>query len=64
MTRVTYEIASSAFHSIRFLQLLAEESDDDSFRIAKLNDLYVDDLLSRSSDKESAVQLQNGFIKS
>ena len=48
MTRVTYGIASSAFHSIRYLQVLAEESDDYSFRIATLNDMYVDDLLSGS----------------
>ena len=38
MTRVTYGIASSAFQAIRPLQVLAEESDDDSFRIATLND--------------------------
>ena len=62
MTRVTYGIASSAFHSIRPLQVLAEESDDDSFRIATLNDMYIDDLLSGSSDTESAIQLQDGFI--
>ena len=63
MTRVTYRIASSAFHSIRPLQVLAEVSDDDSFRIATLNDMYVDDLLSGFSDTESAIQLQDGFIK-
>ena len=62
MTRVTYLIASSAFHSIRPLQVLAEESDDDSFRIATLNDMYVDDLLPGSSATESAIQLQDGFI--
>ena len=62
MTRVTYGFASSAFHSIRPLQVLAEESDHDSFRIATLNDMYVDDLLSGSSDTESAIQLQVGFI--
>ena len=62
MTRVTYGIASSAFHSIRPFQVLAEESDDDSFRRATLNDMYVDDLLSGSSDTESAIQLQDGFI--
>ena len=63
MTRVTYGIASSAFHSIRLLQVLAEESDDDSFRIATLNEMYVDDIFSGSSDSESAIQLQDGFIK-
>ena len=62
MTRVTYGIASSAFHSIRSLQVFAEESDDDSIRIATLNDMYVDDLLTGSSDTESATQLQDGFI--
>ena len=62
MITVTYGIASSAFHSIRPLQVLAEESDNDSFRIATLNDMYVDDLLSGSSDTESAIQLQVGFI--
>ena len=63
MTRVTYGIASSAFHSIKLLQVLAEECNDDSFTIATLNDMYVDDFLSGSSDKESAIQLQDGFIK-
>ena len=33
MTRVTYGIVSSAFHSIRPLEALAEKSDDESFRI-------------------------------
>ena len=42
--------------------MLAEESDVDSFRIATLNEMYVDDLLSGSSDTESAIQLQDGFI--
>ena len=62
MTRVTYGIASSAFLSIRPLQVLAEESDDDSFRTATLNDMYVDDLLSGASDSELAIPLQDEFI--
>ena len=40
--------------------MLAEDSDDDSFRIATIKE--VDELLSRSSDTESAFQLQDGFI--
>ena len=62
MTRVRYGIAFLAFQSIRSLQVLAEESDDDLFRIATLNDMFVDELLSGSSDSESAIQLQDGFI--
>ena len=62
MTRVTHEIASLAFHSIKPLQVLAEEKDDDSFNIATLNDMYVDNLLSGFSDTESAIQLHDGFI--
>ena len=62
MTRNTQGIAFSALHSIRPLRVLAEESDVDSIRIATLNEMYVDDLLSGSSDTESAIQLQDGFI--
>ena len=43
--------------------MLAEESDDDSLGIATLNDMYKDDLLSGSSDTESAIQLKDEFIK-
>ena len=46
MTRVRYGIAFLAFQSIRPLQVLAEESDDDLFRIATLNDMFVDELLT------------------
>ena len=61
-TEVTYGYASSAFQSIKPLQMLAEETEDDSFRIATLNYMYVRDLLSGSSDTESAIQLQDRFI--
>ena len=56
------ELLLQPFHSIRPLQVLAEESDDDSFTIATLNDMYVDDLFPGSSDTESAIQLQHGFL--
>ena len=62
MTRVRYGISFLAFQSIRPLQVLAEESDDDLFRIATLNDMFVDELLSGTSDSESAIQLPDGFI--
>ena len=41
MTRVTYGIVSSAYHSIRPLEALAKKRDDDLFRIAKLKYMYV-----------------------
>ena len=45
--RVTYGIASSSFHSIRPLQILAEETTNTKLRLSLTTDMYVDDLLTR-----------------
>ena len=46
MTRVTYRIASSAFHSVRPLQVLAEDVTDKNVQLGIMTDMYVDDLLT------------------
>ena len=47
MTRVTYGIASSSFHSIRPLQVLAEETTNTKLRLSLTTDMYVDDFTYR-----------------
>ena len=58
MTRVTYGIASSAFHSIRVLRELARIENNSIVSPVILRDFYVDDLLSGSSSIEEAKALQ------
>ncbi|XP_075241729.1 uncharacterized protein LOC142336702 [Convolutriloba macropyga] len=62
MTRVTYGIASSAFHSIRPLQVLAEDVTDKNVQLGITTDMYVDDLLTGAPDLESAMKLQHSII--
>ena len=65
MTRVTYGITSSAFHSIRPLQVLAEDVTDKIVQLGittDMYDMYVDDLLTRAPDLESAMNLQDSII--
>ena len=62
MTRVTYGIASSAFHSIRPLQVLAEDVTDKNVQLGITTDMYVDDLLTGAPDRESAMKLQDSII--
>ena len=62
MTRVTYVIASSAFHFIRPLQVLAEEVTDKNVQLGIKTDMYVDDLLTGAADLESAMYLQDPII--
>ena len=57
MTRVTYGIASSSFHSIRSLQETANRLSDDSLKRAILHDFYVDDYLGGAADNYSARKL-------
>ena len=57
MTRVTYGIASSSFHSIRSLQETANRLSDDSLKRAILHDFYVDDYLGGAADNDSARKL-------
>ena len=63
MTRVTYGIASSSYHSIRSLQETAKSTNDERVAQALLNDFYVDDFLSGSDNEFEAEQLQDGLIK-
>ena len=62
MTRVTYGIASSAFHSFRPLQVLAEDVTDKNVQLGIITDTYVDDLLTGAPDLESAMKLQDSII--
>ena len=62
MTRVTYGIASSSYHSIRPLTALADSCTNSNLRLAINNDMYVDDLLTGSSEVEHAAQLKDEII--
>ena len=62
MTRVTYGIASSGFHSIRPLQVLAEDVTDKNVQLGITTDMYVDDLLTGAPNLESAMKLQDSII--
>ena len=62
MTRVTYGIASSSFHSVRPLQLLAEETTNTKLRLSLTTDMYVDDLLTECKDSNAAEKLQDAII--
>ena len=63
MTRVTYGIASSAYHSIRSLREIAKSIDDERVAQALINDFYVDDFLSGSTSLVEAEELQDRLIK-
>ena len=63
MTRLTYGIASSAYHSIRSLQETAKSTKDERVAQALLNDSNVDDFLSGSNNEFEGEQLQDGLIK-
>ena len=62
MTRVTYGIASSAFHSVCPLQVLAEDVTEKNVQLVIITDMYVDDLLTGALDLESAMKLQDSII--
>ena len=62
MTRVTYGIASSSYHSIRPLTALADSCANSNLRLAINHDMYVDDLITGASDVEHATQLQHENI--
>ena len=62
MTRVTYGITSSSYHSIRPLKALADSCTHSNLRPAINNDMYVDDLLTGASDVEHTTQLQDEII--
>ena len=62
MTRVTYGIASSSFHSIRPLQVLAEETTNTQLRFSQTTNMYVDDLFTECEDSKAAEKLQDTII--
>ena len=62
MTRVTYAIACSSFHSIRPLHFLAEETTNNKLRLSLTTDMYVDDLLTGCEDSKAAEKLQDAII--
>ena len=62
MTRVTYGIASSSYHSIKPLKALEDSCTNSNLHFAINNDIYVDDLLTGASDIEHATQLQHEII--
>ena len=62
MTRVTNGIASSSFHSIRPLQVLAEETTGTKLRLSLTTDMYVDDLITGCEDSKAEEKLQDAII--
>ena len=58
MTRVTYGVTSSSFHSIQLLLELARTAPEKVRRIIE-NDMYVDDLLTGCSNLEEAKDPQD-----
>ena len=63
MTRLTYGVASSSYHSIRSLSEGAK-ADDTPTEISKtiLRDFYADDILTGTPSKQEAKQLQTSLI--
>ncbi|XP_063727120.1 uncharacterized protein LOC134854694 [Symsagittifera roscoffensis] len=57
MTRVTYGIASSAFHSTRCLNEVANQSKNPMIKESLKNCFYVDDFLGGANDKHEAKKL-------
>ena len=63
MTRVTYGIASSSYHSVRSLQETSKLTVNKRVSQAILNDFYVDDFLSGSNSVIEAAELQDENVK-
>ena len=63
MTRVTYGVASSSYHSIRS-QSQCAKADDAPSETSKaiLRDFYVDDILTGAPSEQGAKQLQTSLI--
>ena len=62
MTRVTYGIASWAFHSVRTLHKIGDRESDVTTRQIIKRDFYVDDLISGASTIEEASLIQDNLI--
>ena len=62
MNRLTYGIASSSFHSIRPLQVLAEETTNTKLRLSLTTHMFVDDLLTGCEDSKAAEKLKDAII--
>ena len=64
MTRVTYGMASSSYHSICSPREGATfEDTQETVHDALTRDFYVDDILTGASSETEAVELQDGLIK-
>ena len=63
MTRITFGVARSSYHSIRSLSECAK-ADDTPSKMSKaiLRDFYVDDILTGAPSEEEAKQLQTSLI--
>ena len=63
MTKVTYGVASSSYHSIRSLSECVK-ADDTSSETSKalLRDFYVDDILTGAPSEQEVKQLQTSLI--
>ena len=64
MSRVTYGVASSSYHSIRSL-LECAKADDTPSETSKaiLGDFYVDDIITVAPSEHEAKQLQRSLFK-
>ena len=63
MTRVTYGLASSCYHSVRALQDAADSCSNPEVEKVIKRDFYVDDLLSGAGTMEEAKRLQQGVFE-
>ena len=63
MTRVTYGRASSPYHSIKSLKALADSCTNSNFRLAIINDMFLDDLIRGASDEEYDTHFQDEIIE-
>ena len=62
MTRVTYGVASSAYHAVRTLLEIADLTNGPAARVIR-EDFYVDDLLSGADSPQAAAQLQDDLLQ-
>ena len=63
MTRVTYGVASSSYHSVRSPVECANFDDTPTeLNTALKRDFYVDDILTGADSVETAIKIQVGLI--
>ena len=61
--QLSNSIASSSYHSIRPLHVLAQETSDDNLCFSMITEMYVNELHKGTTDLPEAEKLQNAFIE-